>query len=167
MSRTFQRLKKKGRISLETSPQKMSSSHVEGRLSWFFSSCGRKLGVPLELQQEPQGPSRVASGKSSLHWSCEGPLGIALQSVPDPWSSSGSEAGTSVLAASMRNSTHGKGHDEGGFGIDKGRIEPQETPYSQASTLKATVCLLYCFLLSPTPLTLQEALTHHLSWGRS
>ena len=150
------------------SPQwKRASSRFEGRISWFFSRCGRKLGVPLELQQEPQGPSRVASGKSSLHWSCEGPLGIALQSVPDPWSSSGSEAGTSVLAASIRNSTHGKGHDEGGFGIGKGGIEPQETPYSQASTLKATGCLLDCLWLSPTPLTLQRAVLHHLSRRRS
>ena len=29
----------------------------------------------------------------------------------------------------MRNSTRGKGHEEGGFGIRKGGIEPQETPF--------------------------------------
>ena len=29
-----------------------------------------------------------------------------------------------MLGASVRNSTHGKGHEEGGFGICKGRIEP-------------------------------------------
>ena len=29
--------------------------------------------------------------------------------------------------ASVRNSAHGKGHEEGGFGICKGGIEPQET----------------------------------------
>ena len=55
----------------------------------------------------------------------------------------------------MRNSTHGKGHEEGGFSIHKGGIEPQETPCSQASTPKTRVCLLYCFMLSPTPLTLR------------
>ena len=33
-----------------------------------------------------------------------------------------------VLGASMRNSTHGKGHEEGGFGVRKGGIKPQETP---------------------------------------
>ena len=54
----------------------------------------------------------------------------------------------------MRNSAHGKGHEEGGFGICKGRIEPQETPCSRASTPKTRVYLLYCFMLSPTPLTL-------------
>ena len=30
--------------------------------------------------------------------------------------------------ASMRNSARGKGHEEGGFSIHKGGIEPQETP---------------------------------------
>ena len=29
----------------------------------------------------------------------------------------------------MRNSAHGQGHEEGGFGIRKGGIEPQETPF--------------------------------------
>ena len=35
-----------------------------------------------------------------------------------------------VPGASARNSAHGTGHEEGGFGICKGRIEPQETPCS-------------------------------------
>ena len=60
--------------------------------------------------------------------------------------------------ASVRKSTHGKGHEEGGFGIRKGGIEPQETPCSRASTPKTRVYLLYCFMLSPIPLTLQGAL---------
>ena len=68
--------------------------------------------------------------------------------------------------ASERNSAHGKGHEEGGFGICKGRIEPQESPCSQASTPKTRVCLLYCFMLSPIPLTLWRAV-HHLSRRRS
>ena len=70
--------------------------------------------------------------------------------------------------ASVRNSAHGKGHEEGGFGICKGGTEPQETPCSQASTPQTRVYLLYCFMLSPTPLTLWGALPHyHLSWRRS
>ena len=36
----------------------------------------------------------------------------------------------------MRNSAHGKGHEEGGFRIRKEGIEPQETPCSRASTPK-------------------------------
>ena len=43
------RLKSEGGISLETLQRKKASSRVEGRISWFFSSCGKKLGVPLEL----------------------------------------------------------------------------------------------------------------------
>ena len=63
----------------------------------------------------------------------------------------------------MRNSAHGKGHEEGGFSILKGGMEPQETPCSRASTPITRVCLLYCFILSPTPLSLRGALPHHLS----
>ena len=58
-----------------------------------------------------------------------------------------------VQGASVRNSVHGKGHEEGGFGIRKGGIEPQETPCSRASTPKTRVC----FMLSPIPLTLWGA----------
>ena len=43
------------------------------------------------------------------------------------------------------------------LGIRKGVIKPQETPCSWASTPKTRVC----FMLSPTPLTLQGALPHH------
>ena len=72
-----------------------ASSRVKGIISWFFSSCARKLGVPLLFQLGPQGPTRVAAGKSSLHASCEWTLGTPLQSVPGPTSSSGAEARTS------------------------------------------------------------------------
>ena len=52
MSRTLSRLKGDGRISLEMPQRKRASSHIEGRISWFFSSCGRKRGVPLELRRD-------------------------------------------------------------------------------------------------------------------
>ena len=45
--------------------------------------------------------------------------------------------------ASMRNPARGKGHEEGGFGIGKGGIKPQETPCSRASTPKTRVYLLF------------------------
>ena len=51
--------------------------------------------------------------------------------------------------------------------IRKGGIEPQETPCSRASTPQTRVCLLYCFMLSPTPLTLWGAVPHLLSQRRS
>ena len=86
MSRTLSRLKREGVISLETPQWKRATSRIEGSISWFFSSCCRNLGVPLELRLGPQGPYCVASGKSSLHASCKGPLGIPLQSLPGPMS---------------------------------------------------------------------------------
>ena len=43
----------------------------------------------------------------------------------------------------------------GRLGISKGGIEPQETSCSQTSTPQTRVCLLYCFMLSPTSLTLR------------
>ena len=59
---------------------KSSSSCIEQGISWFFSSCGGKLGIHLELRQGPQGTSPVASGKSSLLSSCERENGIAPES---------------------------------------------------------------------------------------
>ena len=45
------------------------------------------------------------------------------------------------------------------LGICKGGIEPQETPCSRASTPKTRVCLVYCCMSSPTPLTLWGGLS--------
>lgn len=50
-------------------------------ISWFFLSCGGKLGVALELQWGSQGTSTVAKRQSSLLSSFEGKLGIALESL--------------------------------------------------------------------------------------
>ena len=69
--------------------QKRDSSRIEGRISWFFTSCGRKFGVPIELLWGSKEPAHVASGESSLHDICEGTLRIPLQSVLGPMSSSG------------------------------------------------------------------------------
>ena len=100
MSRTLSRLKREGGMSLKTPQQKRASSRVEGRISWFFSSSGRKLEVPLEIRRGAQGPAHVASGKCSVHANCEGPLRIPLQSVSVPKSSSGAKAATSGFLSS-------------------------------------------------------------------
>ena len=100
MSRTLWRLKREGGISLETPQRERASSRVEWRISWFSSSCGSKLGVPLEVRWELQGLALVAGGKSSLHVNCEGSLGIPLQLVPGPRSSTGAETGTSGFLSS-------------------------------------------------------------------
>ena len=42
--------KREREISLETLQRKRASSRVEGRISWFLSSCGGKIRVPLELR---------------------------------------------------------------------------------------------------------------------
>ena len=86
------KFKREGVISLETPQWKRVSSRFKGRISWFFSSGGRNLGVPLDLQWGPQESTCVTSGKSSLNASCEGPFGIPLQSVKGPMSTSRVEA---------------------------------------------------------------------------
>ena len=64
--------------------------------------------------------------------------------------------------ASVRNSAHGKGHEEGGLAYAKAGSSLRSPPgNSRASTPKTRVCLLYCFVLSPTPLTLRGAVPHH------
>ena len=52
--------------------------------------------------------------------------------------------------ASVSNSAHGRGHEEGGFGICKGGIEPQEIPCSRASTPKTRVPTLLFYALTYT-----------------
>ena len=49
VSRTLSRIQRQGGFSLERLIWERVSSPVEVRISWFFSSCSRKLGVPLEL----------------------------------------------------------------------------------------------------------------------
>ena len=58
--------------------------------------------------------------------------------------------------ASVRNSTRGKGHEEGGSAYAKAVWSLRSPPgSSRASTPKTRVCLLYCFVISPTRLTLR------------
>ena len=60
---------------------------------------------------------------------------------------------SSPLGASLRSSTHRKGHEEGGSAYAKVGLSLRSPPgYSWASTPKTRVCLLYCFVLSPLTL---------------
>ena len=97
---TLSRLKRQGGISLKMPQRIRASSRIERRISWFFSSCSRKLGVPLELEWGPHGCTHVASGKFNLHASSEGQLRIPLQSVLGPTSSCVAEAGSSGFLSS-------------------------------------------------------------------
>ena len=70
--------------------------------------------------------------------------------------------------ARVRNSARGKGHEEGSAAYAKAGSSLRSPPgNSRASTPKTRVCLLYCFVLSPTPLTLWVAVPHHLFRRRS
>ena len=91
-------------VSLVTLLWKRTSSCVEERIPWFFSSCGGMLGVPLELRRRPQGPACVASEKSGLYSSCEGHVGIPLESLPANRAVSKIQSGNSVfLSHGVRN----------------------------------------------------------------
>jgi len=70
-----------------------------------------------------------------------------------------------VLGAGVRHSTHGKGHEEGGLTYAKAGSSLRSPPGNpRASTPITRACLLYYFVLSPTPLTLWGAVPHHLFW---
>ena len=79
--------------------QKTASSRVEGRISWFFSTCSRKPGVPLSYDRT-SGTCPCCLRKVKSPWSCKGLLGVPLQSVQVPRSSSRVEAGTSGFFSS-------------------------------------------------------------------
>ena len=69
-----------------------------------------------------------------------------------------------LLGASVRNFARGKGHEEASLAYAKAGLSLRSPPgNSRASTPKTRVCLLYCFVFSPTPLTLPGAIHHHLS----
>jgi len=76
------------------------------------------------------------------------------------WSTSAWEGAPLVHlpGASVRNSTHGKGHEEGGSTYAKaGSSLRSPRGNSRASTPITRACLLYYFVLSPKPLTLRGA----------
>ena len=75
---------------------------------------------------------------------------------------------TNVLGAGERHSTRDKGHEEGGSAYAKAGSSLRSPPGNpQASTTITRACLLYYFVLSPTPLTLRGAVPHHLFRRRS
>ena len=64
----------------------------------------------------------------------------------------------------MRNSSRGKGHEEGGSAYAKAGSSLRSPPgNSRASTPQNQSLPTFCFVLSPTPLTLRGAISHYLS----
>ena len=75
---------------------------------------------------------------------------------------------TTLLGARVRHSALGKGHEEGGSAYAKVGLSLRSPPRNpRASTLITRACLLYYFVLYPTPLTLWGAIPHHLFRRRS
>ena len=75
---------------------------------------------------------------------------------------------STLLGAGVRHSAHGKGHEEGGSTYAKAGSSLRSPPGNpRASTPITRACLLYYFVLPPTPLTLQGAVPHHLFQRRS
>ena len=87
-------------IPLETLLWKGASSGSEEIISWFFSCCCRKLGVPLDLQRGPQGPARFASKNSGLLLRFERDIRIALESMPEKRAVSRVQSVNSVFLSS-------------------------------------------------------------------
>ena len=73
--------------------KRMASSRDNGGIFWFFSSCGRKCGVSLDLRWGTHGASCVAPGKTRVHSSCKGERSIALKSQQGNWASRRVEGG--------------------------------------------------------------------------
>ena len=82
-------------ISLETPQQKWASSHLEGRTSWIFSSCGRCSRITTGTSgtrsgglRKGQSPCELLAGFSGfLSRQCRG-LRPCEESVPEPEDSS-------------------------------------------------------------------------------
>ena len=66
-------------IALHPMHGNQASSHGEGEVSWFFSSCSGNLGYIFELQRVWPFKTRVCAGTSGLLSSCKGHLGILLK----------------------------------------------------------------------------------------
>ena len=69
--------------------------------------------------------------------------------------------------ASVRNSAHGKGHEEGGFGIRKSGIKPQETPFLSIYPQNQSLPTLLFYALTYTSEFIGALSHHHFSWRRS
>ena len=68
-----------------------------------------------------------------------------------------------VLPAGSRSSARGKGHEEGGSAYAKAGLSLRSPPGNSRASTPKTSLPTFCFVLSPTPLTLWGAVPHYLS----
>ena len=93
---------------------------------------------------------------------CELSAALSTASSFRIWNSS--TGSLSLQGASVRSSTHDKGHEEGGWAYAKAGSSLRSPPgNSGASTPQNQSLPTFCFVLSPTPLTLRGAVPHYLS----
>ena len=118
--------------------------------------------TPASLDGAEQGPSPGAA-------SDPGPLVGPERLCSGSWFQGISGKGhTCVLGARVRYSACDKGHEEGGSTYAKAGSSLRSPPGTpRASTPVTRACLLYYFVLLPTPLTLRGAVPHHLFQRRS
>ena len=139
VSRTLSRLKRKGGIFLETPQGKEASPRIEGRISRFYSSWGKEIGVPLELQRGPLGTRSCCLRKASLHVNCEGPhtslSGINVQLRHGPSAEATALAlQPSKLDEPPRRALGGHGHAGLAGPFPGGRCHPRGGPYPPKRT---------------------------------
>ena len=135
-----------------------------GRLAWI-PQVGHYNHQPNLLCTVPSFPASQTPGSGLVCPKTRLPL--ASGTLPCCLFSSSSPI-SSLPGASVRSFTCGKGHEEGGSAYAKEGSSLRSPPgNSRASTPKTRVCPLYCFVLSPTPLTLRGAVPHHLSLKKS
>ena len=80
-------------IALQGMQKNRASSHGEGEVSWFFSSCGRNLGYNLEFQWGWPFKARVCSAMSGLLSSYNGHLSNLLMARQGKMDTSRGQAG--------------------------------------------------------------------------
>ena len=135
------------------------------RLLPGFNACWGESKIPQATVRPTRKIHKTDQRKGLVAPSCPtlcDPVDCSPARLPCP------SASPRVLGPGVRTSTHGKGHEEGGSTYSKAGSSLRSPPgNSRASTPKTRVCLLYYFVLSPTPLTLRGAVPHHLFQRRS
>ena len=115
----------------------------------------KKNRIHTLISPDGRGSQAVCHSRSDLLGNIWGQ--VTMCSHPQPYQEE-SKANQSpyLLGARVRHSAHGKGHEEGGSAYAKVGSSLRSPPGNpRASTPITRVCLLYYFVLSPTPLTLR------------
>ena len=126
-------------------------NHLEKVRTWGQGPDPTSLHIHIPL------PLRTSSNSASLR---KPSLILPTLHFPPDSRSIAPEPLLTLSPAGSRSSARGKGHEEGGSAYAK----PQESPWKFLSIYPQNQSLpIFCFVLSPTPLTLRGAVPHYLS----